>query len=461
MTGIRQLGLFGGTFNPIHHGHLLAAQAAREQLGLDQVLFIPSGSPPLKGEAGLASGDDRLEMIRRAIAGVAAFAVSDLEVRREGKSYTLDTVRELQALNPGAEWSFLLGADCVPRLGRWKGIEELRRLVRFVVLTRAGDTAPVVEPDLPRATTPAIALSSTLIRDRVANDLPINFMTPPGVTDYILGRGLYRRPSARARIERVLIDVQPRVIACSGGIDSMLLSTIAHRLAPGATVIAHAVSPAVPEEATQRVQTWARQENWRLTIVRSGEFADEQYLSNPVNRCYFCKSNLYEALEEIAATLEDDAVLLSGANVDDLGEYRPGLDAAAERQVRHPWIEADARKADIREIAADLGLPFAAIPASPCLASRLYTGTRVTAPRLRAIERGEALLRRRADLEVVRCRIREQDLIIEVLDAHRARIDDSLIAEVLAVARESEPALASARLDEQSYSPGRAFVGSK
>jgi uncharacterized protein len=152
-------------------------------------------------------------------------------------------------------------------------------------------------------------------------------------------------------------------------------------------------------------------------------------------------------------------LLLSGANVDDLGEYRPGLDAASENGVRHPWIEAGLGKADIRAIARELELPFAALPASPCLASRLYTGTRVTAERLRAVERGEALIRARTGVEVVRCRIRERELTIEVLDADRHRIGQALADEVLALARETEPALAAARLDERSYRPGRAFVG--
>jgi len=455
-----RLGLFGGAFNPIHHGHLLAAQAAVEALGLDRLLFIPAGSPPLKGDAGLAPGEHRLEMIRRSIAGAPRLEACDLEVRREGKSFTIDTIRALKAAYPAdTEMTFLLGADCAHRLARWKDIAELRGLVRFVVLARAGETAPNIEPDLLRVETPAVALSSTLLRERLESGRDVGLMTSPAVAAYIAERGLYRTPSPRDRIERALLDIRPRVIACSGGIDSLLLATLAHRLAPQETLVAHAVSPAVPEEATARVERWAKQEGWRLTIVRSGEFADERYLSNPVNRCYFCKSNLYAALKDIAATLEAGAVLLSGANLDDLGEYRPGLEAAAENGVRHPWIEAGLRKADIRGIAAELELPFAALPASPCLASRLYTGTRVTATRLRAVERGEALIRARTGVEVVRCRIREKELVVEVLDADSHRITQALADEVLALARETEPAISAARLDERGYRPGRAFVG--
>ena len=457
---MRRLGLFGGAFNPIHQGHLLAAQAAVEALGLDRLLFIPSGSPPLKGDAGLVAGEHRVEMIRRAIAGAPTFEACDLEVRREGKSFTIDTVRALKSLYPAdTEMTFLLGADCAHRLARWKDIAELRKLVSFAILARAGETAPEIEPDLPRIETPNVPLSSTLLRERLESGRSIAAETAPAVAAYIAEHGLYRAPSPRARIERALLDIRPRVIACSGGIDSLLLATLAHRLASSETVVAHAVSPAVPEEATRRVVSWAEQEGWRLEIVRSGEFADERYLSNPVNRCYFCKSNLYAALKDIAAALPGEAILLSGANVDDLGEYRPGLDAASENGVRHPWIEAGLGKADIRAIAREIGAPFAELPASPCLASRLYTGVRVTPERLRAVEAGEALIRARTGIEVVRCRVRDDELLIEVGDADRRHITDALTGEVLAVARRSAPAISAARLDAESYRPGRAFVG--
>src|SRR5690606_35929111 len=134
--------------------------------------------------------------------------------------------------------------------------------------------------------------------------------------------------------------------------------------------------------------------------VTTGEFQSEDYLSNPSNRCYHCKSNLYSSLEQLAGTVSGGTTLLSGANLDDLGEYRPGLMAAAEKQVRHPFIEAGIDKAMIRAIARHLKLPFAELPASPCLASRLYTGTRVTPARLRAVEVSEMLVRENAGIAV-------------------------------------------------------------
>lgn len=249
-----------------------------------------------------------------------------------------------------------------------------------------------------------------------------------------------------------------RVIACSGGIDSMLLAILAHRRDPGATIVAHALSPAVPMEATARVRDWAAREGWHLQLVDSAEFQSEQYLSNPVNRCYYCKSKLYGALEQLSAGLATGATLLSGANLDDLGEYRPGLLAAAENAVRHPYVETQTGKDMIRAIARHLALPFAELAASPCLASRLYTGTRVSAARLRAVEAGELLIRARTGISVVRCRLREREMLVEVGAAQRPLIDAALLAAVLAAARAEEPGLASVQLDPEPYRAGRSFV---
>jgi pyridinium-3,5-biscarboxylic acid mononucleotide sulfurtransferase len=276
--------------------------------------------------------------------------------------------------------------------------------------------------------------------------------TPPNWSDPVSER--------LARIQIILDMLDHTVVACSGGIDSTLLAVVAHRRAPGRVTVAHAISAAVPPEATERVRALASQEGWDLSIVQSGEFQDENYLSNPVNRCYFCKSNLYDSLMQIAAA-HDKGTVVSGANLDDLGEYRPGLDAAAERGVRHPWIEAHFAKADIRALARDLALPFAELPSSPCLASRLYTGTRVTAERLRAVHACETLVRQQTGLDVVRCRVRGAMLIVEVAEADRPAITTDLLAELRALAASSEPGITTAVLDAEAYRPGRAFVGNK
>lgn len=271
-------------------------------------------------------------------------------------------------------------------------------------------------------------------------------------------RQLTMSPTPRNRLQhllQVLDDIAPRVIACSGGIDSMLLATVAHRQNPAATTVAHAVSPAVPAEATARVEAWAQGEGWRLELVASGEFENEDYLSNPVNRCYYCKSRLYSSLSRIARAVGENPALMSGANTDDLGEYRPGLDAAREFAVRHPYLEADFDKAAIRAVAHHLSLPFATLPASPCLASRLYTGTRVTSERLRAVEESEATIRRETGIEVLRCRIREDRMYIEVGDRDREKITSALLERV---ASQCNLNLSGVQLDPEPYRPGRAFV---
>lgn len=238
----------------------------------------------------------------------------------------------------------------------------------------------------------------------------------------------------------------------------MLLATMAHRQQPRHTIIAHAVSPAVPESATTRVKSWAAREGWRLKLVMSSEFDDEAYLSNPVNRCYFCKSNLYSTLDLLSSELDQDAIILSGANLDDLGEYRPGLIAASENQVRHPFVEAEISKSMIRSIARTLELPFADLPASPCLASRLYTGTRVTQKRLRGIELAETYIREKTQLEVVRCRIQGDRMRVEVEAEAQAQITSTLLAAVRQKLVHHKIELHSLTLDPKPYQPGRAFL---
>lgn len=262
---------------------------------------------------------------------------------------------------------------------------------------------------------------------------------------------------ALASLTDWLADVPHRVIACSGGVDSMLLATIAHRMSPATTTIVHDVTPAVPVRATALVADRADLERWNLQLVTSEEFNDQRYLDNPRDRCYFCKSHLYETVTRIASTLDDDATLLSGANTDDLGEYRPGLRAADEYDVRHPYVELNIGKAGIRSLATQLGLPFADLAASPCLASRLYTGTPVTPARLRAVEVGEDVLRHRTGLDVVRCRIDATTVRVEVPEADHDRLNDDVLDAVLGAMKRLEPQLTTIVADLRGYRPGRAF----
>jgi uncharacterized protein len=217
--------------------------------------------------------------------------------------------------------------------------------------------------------------------------------------------------AVEGRLTHVLLSLQPVAIAVSGGVDSLTLATLARRVLPdGASSMFHAVSPAVPEEATERVRALAQQENWPLTVFDAGEFGNENYRSNPVNRCFHCKHSLYEAIRRLT-----DATIASGTNRDDLGEYRPGLEAARLFRVRHPYVEAGIAKAGVRALAARLGLGnIADLPAAPCLASRVESGIRIEAATLRLVHRVEQLIAASLKPKVVRCRIRRRAIVIEL-----------------------------------------------
>lgn len=278
--------------------------------------------------------------------------------------------------------------------------------------------------------------------------------------DVTLGPRIGRRRAPDAVVADVTaaLPAGDVVVACSGGVDSLTLAMIVSRGRPA--VVAHAVSAAVPTVDTERVRRAAASYGWTLREVAAGEFDDEDYLRNPVDRCYHCKSHLYRALHAVEG-LAPGGTVLSGANTDDLGEYRPGLVAAAEHDVRHPFVDAGVSKADVRRVARHLGLDAADLPASPCLASRLYTGTRVTPERLAAVEAGEAVLRD-AGFPVVRCRIRGRDdrvdeVLVEVPDDLRMTVTAELL-DAVAVAMRRCSDIAHVRIDDEGYRPGRSFV---
>jgi uncharacterized protein len=266
-------------------------------------------------------------------------------------------------------------------------------------------------------------------------------------------------PAMEGRLIRNLLSLQPVAIAVSGGVDSLTLATFAHRVLPdGASSMFHAVSPAVPEEATDRVRTLARQEGWRLTIFDAGEFGNENYRSNPANRCFHCKHSLYEAIRHLT-----DATILSGTNQDDLGEYRPGLQAARLFEVRHPYVEAGLAKAAVRALAARLGLGnIAELPAAPCLASRVETGIRIEAATLRLIHRVEQLIAANLKPKVARCRIRQQAIVVE-LDpetlAHLSVQDENrLTQDILSLPNAQETIPPGTTVRYERYRAGSAFL---
>jgi uncharacterized protein len=211
-------------------------------------------------------------------------------------------------------------------------------------------------------------------------------------------------------LNAVLADLPGLAVAVSGGVDSMTLAHAAHRAGvPGLTVI-HALSPAVPQHATSRVRDHATRFAWRLVEVDAGEFADPDYRANPVNRCYFCKTNLYARISHVTT-----GPIASGANLDDLGDYRPGLTAAAEHRVRHPFIEAGMPKAAVRALARSFDLAdISELPAQPCLSSRIETGIAISADDLAFVARMEqALAPRLPPGTDLRCRVTHDGIVVE------------------------------------------------
>ena len=192
-------GVFGGTFDPVHSGHLAAIEAARQVLGLDEVLVVPAGNPRLKASRPEASGTHRLEMARQAASALPGVAVSDVEMRRPGPTYTVDT---LEALAPGRELFLLLGTDALRQIGMWRAPGRVVQLSRVAVLARPGqpddalDALEAVDAEARGGATviggPLVEISSTAVRRRLRRGLSVAGLVPVTVECYITNHGLYR-----------------------------------------------------------------------------------------------------------------------------------------------------------------------------------------------------------------------------------------------------------------------------
>lgn len=191
-TKAARIGVLGGTFDPIHIGHLAAASEVFAALSLDLVLVVPATEQPFKRGAEVASGEDRLAMARMAVAADPRIEVSAVDIERGAPTYSIDTMSDLDAAHPGSTWYFVTGADALARLDEWRDSERLRELATFVGVTRPGYEVPAGLSGIPLVEVPALGVSSTDVRRRVSLGLPIRYLVPDVVADYIGEHHLYR-----------------------------------------------------------------------------------------------------------------------------------------------------------------------------------------------------------------------------------------------------------------------------
>ena len=191
-----KIGFLGGSFDPIHFGHLLAAQDAFEQHGLDRLILVPAARAPLKPNDVQSSSDDRLAMLRAAIEWDRRFEISDFELQRGGVSYTIDSARHFRTLYPHDRLFWIVGGDQLPKLQAWRDIEQLAQLVEFIFLERPGypvKAAPAIPGlRLHRCDGHLLAISSTELRDRIRRGLSLDYFVPHKAIVYIQEHGLYR-----------------------------------------------------------------------------------------------------------------------------------------------------------------------------------------------------------------------------------------------------------------------------
>ncbi|HEY0258399.1 MAG TPA: nicotinate-nucleotide adenylyltransferase [Lacisediminihabitans sp.] len=188
-----RIGVMGGTFDPIHHGHLVAASEVAQSFGLDEVIFVPTGQPYQK--PGATSSEHRYLMTVIATAANPRFTVSRVDIDRTGPTYTIDTLRDIHAERPDAELFFISGADAIAQILEWKDVTELWSLAHFVAVSRPGHLLTISglpESEVSLLEVPALAISSTDCRSRVSRGFPVWYLVPDGVVQYISKHHLYR-----------------------------------------------------------------------------------------------------------------------------------------------------------------------------------------------------------------------------------------------------------------------------
>lgn len=243
-------------------------------------------------------------------------------------------------------------------------------------------------------------------------------------------------------------------VAVSGGIDSITLAVFISKMYKEKNInVAHAISPAVPKEATNRVKKLADQFNWNLNIINANEINDPRYIANPINRCFFCKENLYTTIKSITKSC-----IFSGANIDDLHDYRPGLNAAKDADVKHPFIDAKINKKMIRKLASDLGLGnLSELPSSPCLASRIETGIPVTPNLLSKIDNMERCIKQIIPNADIRCRWLNSSLSIQ-FNTPKVNTISKSIKKLIIVNAKSIFLIEENKIEFKEYKRGSAFI---
>jgi nicotinate-nucleotide adenylyltransferase len=192
-TGRPRIGVMGGTFDPIHNGHLVAASEVARAFDLDEVVFVPTGQPYMK--SGVTDAEHRYLMTVVATASNPMFTVSRVDIDRDGPTYTIDTLRDLKAQRPEADFFFITGADAIAQILSWRNHDELWELAHFVAVSRPGHTlssAGLPSDDVSLLEIPALAISSTDCRARVGRGHPVWYLVPDGVVQYIAKHHLYR-----------------------------------------------------------------------------------------------------------------------------------------------------------------------------------------------------------------------------------------------------------------------------